>query len=106
MAFDFHIQLNRTNELLERIAAAVERIAGPIPPDYHPPIPATIRDLVIMDPAQAEEVKKAEEWFAITNMVAPGSEAFMQKVAEFEQMVLLEAGEKALEELPWRKLNR
>jgi hypothetical protein len=31
MAFDLHVELHRTNELLERIASALERAVGPDP---------------------------------------------------------------------------
>ena len=36
MAFDFHIELHRTNELLERIAISLERAVGPGIPEIGP----------------------------------------------------------------------
>ena len=36
MAFDLHVELHRTNELLERIAGALERAVGPALPGSDP----------------------------------------------------------------------
>lgn len=100
---DFTIELHRTNDLLERVAVALERLAGPVPEVPRPIEQAQLTDYSTLTPEQIDEIKDAETWFATTEMVVPGSEEFMVRVSEFERVLVAASGPEALETLPWRK---
>lgn len=91
--------------ILERIAIALERIAGPVI-EYRPPEQATLRDYAYVDPAQAERIREAENEFAAAHLVIPGSPAYLSAIEEFERQVANAYGDGAVEELPWRKVMR
>lgn len=100
---EFQIELHRTNELLDRIAIALERMAGPTPPTTIPPVQATLSDLIDCSPNRVGERLSQMEDFAKREMLVPGSEAFLERIREFEELVRVEYGEQAMDELPWRK---
>lgn len=87
--------------LLQRIAVALERIAGP-ELQYTPPTPSTMADYAIVSPEESIRIKTAQEEFAAGHLVVPGSPAYLAAVAEFETQVAEAYGEDAVEKLPWR----
>lgn len=70
---EFHIELARTNELLDRIATALERIAGP-PVEPRPPRRAELSDLMDASPEKVEELIQDHLRFATENQMVPGSD--------------------------------
>lgn len=103
--FDFPVALDRTSELLERIAIALERIAGPIPV-YRPPIPSSLKDYSVVTPNDLADLAATKSAFSLSRSVVPDSEAFMKAVLEVEEEVRKEGGEGAVEALPWRAILR
>ena len=92
---------NSLLELIERGVVALERIAGPVT-TYTPPTQATLKDYAVVTPESADYIRRAEEEFAMQNLVVPGSPAYLAAVAEFEQQVAAAYGEDAVDRLPWR----
>jgi hypothetical protein len=85
---------------LNRIAHALERIAGP-ELKYNPE-PATLKDYAIVTPEDADRIRKAGYEFGVTHQVVPGSPAYVAAVEEYERMVADAYGPEAIESLPWR----
>src|SRR5271169_7150444 len=78
--------------VLERIAIALERIAGP-PLLSNPVTQSTIADYAIVTPEDADRIQQAERDFGAAHLVVPGSEAYVRAVQEFEGMVADAYGE-------------
>lgn len=104
----FTIELKRTNELLERQASALERLAvcaerylGPLPTSA--PYCADLKDLHIASPAAAESIRRAEDEFAASAAASPRSDYFYAMIKQFEDQVKDAYGEDAVKELPWNK---
>lgn len=100
---NFQAELAQTNALLERIAVALERLAGPVIPPPDPPRMATLSDLTVISPEEHEQVRMLEEEIALQLQAIPGSVAFYERLQDFEEAVIAEGG--SLDELPWRKRN-
>jgi len=103
---NFQIELARTNELLARIATALERLAGPHLDPPSPPELATLRDYSYIPPEELERAQAEAVEFAHRNMVVPGSDAHIKLVDRFEEDLRKEHGEDAVAALPWRVQTR
>jgi hypothetical protein len=91
--------------LLERIAVALERLAGPIV-EYRPPTQSTLKDYSLVTPEDAQRIQDAQHDFGVTHLVVPGSPAYFAAIEQFERDVADACGPDAVNELPWRKVDR
>lgn len=97
------VNLARQNELLERIAVALERIAGPPPSAAeNTPYQAQLSDLSMAAPGEIERVLEAQREFAVNHMLEPGSPAFIEAILQYEKAVSDAYGPQAVSQLPWR----
>jgi hypothetical protein len=94
--------LQTINTLLERIAIALERIAGPAIQPPSPPQQSTLRDYTVFDDEELARAKQASETFAAQNMLVPGSPAYLKAVVDFEELVREMSGPNAVDSLPWK----
>lgn len=106
------IELHVATALLERIAIALERIAGP------PPVIRTgsktgqrieVGDIFVAsdeftDKVAGERTKAARE--IVGPMVEPGSDMEREVIEALEENVRRQYGDDAVKELPWRKVER
>ena len=107
------LNLHVANALLERIAVALERIAGPLPrlpAGAHTPRRTEASDVYVAtdeftDRVSAERTRAAREVLG-AGAVLPGSEAEAQVIAALEEQVKEQYGEEAVKEFPWRKVER
>lgn len=94
------VGLRRQNELLERIALALERMCPPLH-TYVPKI-ATLDDYSVITEQQQADSAVAKEDFAARNMVTVGSPAYQEAISAYEQAVFDHYGQEGLDSLPWR----
>lgn len=105
---DFTIQLQRTNELLERQALALESISRslllhfPIPPDREPHL-STLTDLSYADPERIAARESAGQEFARVTNTTYNSEAYLQAKQLFERMISESYGPEAVQKLDWNR---
>jgi hypothetical protein len=64
------------------------------------------RDISMPTPYAVERAKASMVEFAIDGRVVPWSEAHMRKLAEYEDAVLKDYGQAAVDQLPWRRIPR
>jgi hypothetical protein len=96
------VVLDTALTLLERIAVAVERIAGPVI-EYRPPRQSTLSDLHINDPGSIMRARQAKAEEALKYEAVPGSEKADAVIRYIEEVTLAELGQDAVDELPWRR---
>lgn len=99
------IEIQRQNEILSRIADALDRLAPPPLPDRQP-TKSTLADLHFVSPLDNLSRQQAKAEWGIEQSTVPGTEAFYAKVHQYEEDVLRDYGQAALESLPWRKQNQ
>jgi len=99
---DLQVELSQTNKLLERIAVALERLAGPPLPD-HALRQSDLSDLTLCSPEELERIQEAENLIATDLLAIPGSTAFYTKLQQYEELVRSEQGELAVSQLPWNQ---
>ena len=93
----------------ERITIAIEKIAGPDLP-AHKLYKATEKDLLVATPGHVESRAKETANLALKNNVMPKSEAALNWVEAMEADIIRQmpgvAGERAIADLPWRRVQR
>lgn len=110
---DFTIQLTRTNDLLEDltlsnrlIAEALTRLSPPLPSSDRVPYRAGIRDLINADPSSVESLLMEQADLGARTGTIPRTDAFYAMVREYEETILKEYGQEAVDSLPWNKVQR
>src|SRR5215472_9438742 len=99
------LELKEQNQILRRIADALEKMAPPDPPSP-PDRKADLRDLRRIDYKDIRDLRELEQEFArMTNTVA-GSEAFFRARREFENEVRAAEGQEAVDKLFWNRIGR
>jgi len=95
--------------ILERIARAAEKIAGPNPPS-HPQYRATEKDLLVATPGHVESRAKETAALALESKKLPGSQAALEWMVQLEADLRAQmpgpAGERAIADLPWKRVQR
>lgn len=100
---NFPIELSETNRHLDRIAAALERIAGPqVEPQVGSGRITDMQDYSYMDPDKLAIADTAAREFAIMHNVLPGSQAHIDLTRDFEAKVLESMGPAGVADLPWK----
>ena len=97
---DFQVELSRTNELLERIAVALERAIGPLP-IIRDPLPPSDR-MYDASPGAVLRARRAANEAAAMSGVQPGTPAVDIFMREMEDAVRQMHGDDAVDRLPWR----
>lgn len=103
---NLQIELASLLPLLERLVLAVERIAGPVPADIRTgQRKSDISDLYRSSTQDITVAESAADEFARMHKVMPGSEAFMQRVKDYEKQVIdgygQAEGSYLVSQLPW-----
>ena len=105
------IELHVATTLLERIAIALERMAGPVRELPDRPIGKRVEasDVFVAsneytDRVAGERTKAAQS--VAGPLVQPGSDMEAEVIAALEEQVRTQYGEEAVGELPWRKVGR
>lgn len=91
---------------LQRLTAAIERIAGPELPSVQPGRKSDIGDLYIADPEHQGRVRLLEDAVAKDMGVVPRSPAYYAKIPEYQAEVLKTLGTAAVAQLPWNIVKR
>ena len=100
------LELQEQNNLLRRIAEALERMSPPIPAREPPERLSDLSDLRVIDSEGQRILQEVEQEFAQMTNTVPGSEAFQKAKVALEQELRDWRGEEAVEELPWNRIGR
>lgn len=103
---EWHVEMNRVADALERIAYLLERLV-------YPPLPAdiqvqqaTLKDLHFITPEDHARITEEQAAFAARYQVVPGSEAFADALAEWEREQRSLYGENWQPPDDWRSIFR